>query len=168
MPEELVAVYADPDEALRAVLSLRDRGVSNAQVSSPAAFPVVHEVEHTGHSRALGWVALVGGLTGLGCAIALQVGTSKSMGLIVGGKPIVAWTAFGVVMFELTMLFAGVSNFLALAILSAVSRRKVARAVRDLVRSEQIVVTVPLAGMDPKLRDVARGVLGRALAEVSP
>jgi hypothetical protein len=167
MPEELVAVYADPDEALQAVLSLRDRGVSNAQVSSPAAFPVVHEVEHTGHSRALGWVALVGGLTGLVCATVLEVVTSKTLGLVVGGKPIVAWTAFGVVMFELTMLFAGASNFLALAILSAVSRRKVARAIRDLVSSERIVVTVPLVGMDPKLLAVARSVLGGALAEVS-
>jgi hypothetical protein len=72
-----------------------------------------------------------------------------------------------VVMFELTMLFAGASNFLALAILSAVSRRKVPRAIRDLVSSERIVVTVPLVGMDPKLRAVARGVLGGALAEVS-
>ena len=168
MPDEIVAVFADPDEALRAVLTLRDRGVSNAQVSSPAAFPVVHEVEHTGHSRALGWVALLGGLTGLACATALEVGTSKALGLIVGGKPIVAWTAFAVVMFELTMLFAGVFNFGALVVFSALARRKVARAVRDLVSSERIVVVVSLAGLDPKLRDAARGVLGGALAKVTP
>lgn len=168
MPEELVAVYSDPDEARRAVLSLRERGVSNAQVSSPAAFPVVHEVEHAGHAGALGWVALAGGLTGLACATALEVGTSKALGLVVGGKPIVAWTAFGVVMFELTMLFAGATNFLALAIFSAVSRRKVSQAIRDLVSSERIVVVVSLAGLDPKLRDAARGVLGGALAKVTP
>ena len=168
MPEELVAVFADPDDALRAVQTLRDQGVANAQVSSPAAYPVVHEVEHTGHSRALGWVALLGGLTGLASATALEVGTSKALGLVVGGKPIVAWTAFGVVMFELTMLFAGVSNFLALIVFSALTRRKVARAVRDLVSSERIVVVVPLAGMDASLRNAARGVLGGAVTELSP
>ena len=81
MPEELVAVFADPDEALRAVQTLRARGVSGAQVSSPAAFPVVHEVEHAVQSRALGRVALLGGLTGLACAVALEVGTSKALGL---------------------------------------------------------------------------------------
>ena len=167
MPKELVAVFSDPDEALRAVQTLRDRGVENAQVSSPAAFPVVHEVENTGHSRALGWVALLGGLTGLACATALEVGTSRSMGLVVGGKPIVAWTAFAVVMFELTMLFAGVFNFIALVVFSAVARRKVAQRVRDLVSSERIVVVVPLVGMDPSLGDAARGVLGSALTEAA-
>jgi hypothetical protein len=165
MPEELVAVYADPDDALRAVQALRARGVQNAQVSSPAAFPVVHEVEHTGHSRTLGWFALLGGLTGLGFAAALQVATSKALGLVVGGKPIVAWTAFGVVMFELTMLFAGGFNFLALVVLSALARRKVARAVRDQVSSERIVVVVPLGGLEPRLRDAARAVLGDAMPE---
>ena len=166
MPRELVAVFSDPDEALRAVQTLRSRGVANAQVSSPAAFPVVHEAEQTGHFRPLGWVALLGGLTGLACATALEVGTSKSLGLVVGGKPIVAWTAFGVVMFELTMLFAGVSNFIALVVFSALARRRVARAVRDLVSSERIVVVVPLVGMDPSLSDAVRGVLGGAVTEV--
>ena len=47
---------------------------------------------------------------------------------MVGGKPILAWTAFGVIMFELTMLFAGVANFLALVLLSAATRRGVALA----------------------------------------
>lgn len=168
MREELVAVFADPDEALRAVQALRARGVSDAQVSSPAAYPVVHEVEHAGRAPALGRVALLGGLTGLACATALEVGTSKTLGLIVGGKPIVAWTAFGVVMFELTMLFAGVSNFIALVVFSALARRRMARAVRELVSSERIVVVVPVAGMDPSLRDAVRGVLGLAVAEVPP
>lgn len=167
MPEELVAVYSDPDDALRAVQALRARGVANAQVSSPAAYPVVHEVTHTGHSRALGWIALLGGLTGLGCAAALQAGTSKALGLVVGGKPILAWTAFGVVMFELTMLFAGASNFLALVVFSALARRNVARAVRDQVSSERIVVVVPLGGMDSQLRELVRGLLSDALPEAS-
>ena len=167
MPEQLVAIYADPDDALRAVQALRARGVDNAQVSSPAAYPVVHEVEATGHSRALGWVALLGGLTGLGCATALEAGTSKALGLVVGGKPILAWTAFAVVMFELTMLFAGAANFLALVVFSALARRKVARAVRDQVSSERIVVVVPLGGLEPEVRDGVRELLGNAVPEVS-
>jgi Protein of unknown function (DUF3341) len=167
MPEQLVAIYADPDDALRAVQALRARGVANAQVSSPAAYPVVHEVDHPSHSPALGWIALLGGLAGLGCAAALQAGTSRALGLIVGGKPILAWTAFGVVMFELTMLFAGASNFLALVVFSALARRKVARVVRDQVSSDRIVVVVPLGGLDPKLRDAVRGLLGDAVPGAS-
>jgi hypothetical protein len=102
MTDELVAIYADPGVAMRAVEALRSQGVSNARVSSPAGFPVVDAADHRGDSRVQGWLALLGGLTGLGCAIWLQVATSKSLGLMVGGKPIVAWTAFGVIMFELS------------------------------------------------------------------
>ena len=146
MREELVAVFADSDAASSALRELETAGVTTARVASPAAFPVVHATGHPGPWRVLGWIALVGGLTGLGCAVALQVATSESMGLTVGGKPIVAWTAFGVIMFELTMLFAGIANFTALVVLSAATRRRVSRRARGEVTSERIVVVVPLEG----------------------
>ena len=69
-------------------------------------------------------------------------------------------------MFELTMLFAGASNFIALVVFSALARRRVAPAVRDLVSAERMVVVVPLSGMDSKLRDAVRGVLGGAVTKV--
>jgi hypothetical protein len=168
MADELVASYADPDAAMRAVKALRDQGVSNARVSSPAGFPVVEAADHGGDSRIQGWVALLGGLTGLACAVALQVMTSKSLGLIVGGKPIVAWTAFGVIMFELTMLFAGASNFAALIVLAALARRRVRRSVREQLSSERIVVVVRLGGLAPQLREAARSVLGDAVMGAEP
>ncbi len=146
MREELVAAFADSDAASHALRELETAGVVDARVASPAAFPVVHATGHPGPWRALGWIALVGGLTGLGCALALEVATSQSMGLIVGGKPVVSWTAFGVVMFELTMLFAGIANFTALIVLSAVTRQRVSRRARAEVTSERIVVVVSLAG----------------------
>jgi hypothetical protein len=167
MSDELVATYADPGVAMRAVEALRRQGVSNARVSSPAGYPVVDAADHRGDSRIQGWIALLGGLTGLGCAVYLQVVTSQSLGLIVGGKPIVAWTAFGVIMFELTMLFAGAANFVALIILAALARRRMSRAVREQLRSDRIVVVVPLGELAPQLREAARGVLGSAVAETS-
>ena len=91
----------------------------------------------------LGTIALVGGLTGLGSATALQVMTSRSLDIIVGGKPIVSWPAFGVVMFELTMLFAGIFNFTALVAALALARRRVSAAARGQVDTERIVVVVP-------------------------
>jgi hypothetical protein len=168
MADELAAVYPDPDRAMRAMQALRDRGVSNARVSSPAGFPVVDAADHRGDSRIQGWVALFGGLTGLGCAVALQVITSKSLGLLVGGKPIVAWTAFGVIMFELTMLFAGASNFAALIVLAARARRRISRSVREQLSSERVVVVVPLGELAPKLREVAQSILGDAVMGGKP
>ncbi len=165
--DDFVAVFADPDAAEKALHSLHDEGVKTARVASPAPFPVVRHTGHPGPWRALGWIALVGGMTGLGCAIALQVVTSKSMNLIVGGKPIVSWTAFGIIMFELTLLFAGVTNFSALVILSAVTRRWFPRRVRKEVTSERIVVVVPMGGVPEERKRVIRRALSEAVEVLS-
>jgi len=167
MREELVAIFADPDSAARALHALHEEKVTTARVVSSAPFPAVHETGHPGPWRALGWIALVGGLTGLSCAMALEVATSRSMDLIVGGKPIVSWTAFGVVMFELTMLFAGLSNFIALVILSAVTRRTVSKRARGQVTTDRLVVVVPLEGCSQDLEAAIRRSLSGAV-EVRP
>jgi hypothetical protein len=156
MREPLVAVFDSPDAASQALRALQQAQVVGARVASPAPFPAVHLTGLPGPWRVLGKVALFGGLTGLACAAALQAITSESLGLVVGGKPILAWPAFGVIMFELTMLFAGAANFLALVILGAMARRQLPRAARDLVDSEHVVVVVPGDQLDG-----ARGVAVR-------
>ncbi len=167
MAEPLVAVFADPDTAARALSTLREAEVAGVRVVASAPFPAVHGTGRPGPWRLLGKVSLLGGLAGLACAIVLQAVTSESMGLVVGGKPILAWPAFGVIMFELTLLFAGLANFLVLVVLAATSRRGVPKWARAKVDSDSIVVMVPgdqLAG--------ARGAaVRRALAaagEVRP
>ncbi|HEX7465774.1 MAG TPA: quinol:electron acceptor oxidoreductase subunit ActD [Usitatibacter sp.] len=163
MRDPLIALFADPDSAARALQALHGENVMNARVVSSAPFPAVHETGHPGPWRALGWVALVGGLTGLSCAAALEVTTSRSMDLIVGGKPIVSWTAFGVVMFELTMLFAGIANFTALVVLSAFTRRSVSRRARREVTTDRLVVVVPLDGCGEAREAVIRRSLSGAV-----
>jgi Protein of unknown function (DUF3341) len=143
MPEPRVTIFADPDAAARALRRLEKAGVTDARVVSAAPFPAVHLTGRPGPWPVLGKVALGGAVTGLTCAALLQALTSRSLGLVVGGKPILAWPAFGVIMFELTMLFAGAANFLALVLLAAVARRRVPAAARAAVSSEQTVVVVP-------------------------
>jgi hypothetical protein len=167
MREDLVAVFADPDSAASALQALREDRVTSARVVSSAPFPAVYETGRPGPWRVLGWIALFGGLTGLSCAMALEVATSRSMDLLVGGKPIVSWTAFGVVMFELTMLFAGLSNFAALVILSAFTRRAVARRARREVTTDRLVVVVPLEGCSVDREAAIRRSLSGAV-EVRP
>jgi hypothetical protein len=167
MREELVALFADPDSAARALKALQAERVTTARVVSSAPFPAVHETGRPGPWRTLGWIALVGGLTGLSCAMALEVATSRSMDLIVGGKPIVSWTAFGVVMFELTMLFAGITNFTALVLLSAFTRRTVSRRARREVTTDRLVVVIPLEGCSADREAAIRRSLSGAV-EVRP
>jgi hypothetical protein len=168
MAEPLLAIFAAPDAAARALGALQAAEVRGARVVSAAPFPAVNLTGQPGPWRVLGKVALFGGLTGLASAVALQAITSESLGIVVGGKPILSWPAFGVVMFELTMLFAGASNFLALVILSAVARRKVARRARELVNSERIVVVVPADQLDGARGAAVRQALASAGAEVAP
>lgn len=166
MREELVAVFADPDAAARALGRLRDGGVTTARIASPAPYPAVHQTGQPGPWRVLGWIALVGGIVGLACAIALEVTTSRSLDQIVGGKPVVSWTAFGVVMFEMTMLLAGISTLVSLVVLAAIARRGVARRARDAVSSERIAVVVPIAGDDAQRASIA-SQLGEAVEVLS-
>jgi hypothetical protein len=103
-------------------------------------------------------------VTGAVCAALLQALTSRSLGLVVGGKPILAWPAFGVIIFELTLLFAGVTNFLAMALLAAAARRRVPTAARAAVGSERIVVVVP----GERLEGPEAAAVLRALEEGRP
>jgi hypothetical protein len=167
MREDLVALFADPDSAAGALQALQEDRVTNARIVSSAPFHAVYKTGRPGPWRVLGWIALFGGITGLSCAMALQVATSRSMDLLVGGKPIVSWTAFGVVMFELTMLFAGLSNFAALVILAAFTRRSVSRRARRAVTTDQLVVVVPLEGGSDDREAAIRRALSTAV-EVRP
>ncbi len=165
MREDLVGIYPDAGAALRALHALRGEDVTTAQTASPAPLPV-HGDSHPEGSGPLGWIALCGALTGLGCAMALEVATSDSLGLVVGGKPMVSWMAFGVVMFELTMLFAGIANFVAMVALCAVARRRVSRSVRERSGGDRIVVGVPAGHLGELRRAAIRECLRSPVGEV--
>jgi Protein of unknown function (DUF3341) len=165
MPEDLVGIYPDAPSALRALEVLRREDVSGAQIASPAPLPF-HPPDPHDRSNTLSWIALCGALTGLGSAMAVQVATSDSLGLVVGGKPIVSWMAFAVVMFELTMLFAGVANFIALVVLCTLARRHLSASAREQVGSGRIVVVVPAAHLTEDRRAAIRACLEAPRAEV--
>ncbi|HVN28575.1 MAG TPA: DUF3341 domain-containing protein, partial [Candidatus Binataceae bacterium] len=52
---------------------------------------------------------LIGGITGVLTGVAVTVGTSWEWNLIVGGKPVVSWPPFIIIMFELMILIGGLS-----------------------------------------------------------
>lgn len=164
MPENRpwIARYDDPDRAAAALRSLAALDVPGVRVVSQAGYPAVHLTGHPGPWRLMGWLALLGGIVGLAAAIALEVGTSIAHPLDVGGKPVVAWIPYGVVMFELTMLGAGVTNFVALVVLAGVSRRRIPKAAREAVGSNRLTIIVPAAGDDDRL-DAIRAALAGAI-----
>ncbi len=105
-----VAYFSSPGQILAAVKTARDRGFQCVEAYTPFA---IH-----GMDEALGlkpsivpWATLVGGATGLALATHLQIWTSAyDWPIIVGGKPMNSFPAFLPIMFELTVLLAGLST----------------------------------------------------------
>jgi len=71
------------------------------------------------------YFAFFGGLFGCLTGLVLTVYTHLRWGMFVGGKPLVSPAPIALVMFELTILFGGLSNFLGLLIFSKIPRIKI-------------------------------------------
>lgn len=115
MPEAgVLATFAEPAPAARAVRRLRERGYT-VRAAMPAPFPEV--VAALGRPRSpIQWVTFPGALVGLLFGIALTAGTSLAWPLVTGGKPIVSVPPFVIVIFELTVLVGSLTNLVAVSV----------------------------------------------------
>jgi cytochrome c553 len=128
-PELLRSDFADPEELLAAVTALRERGVNVLETYTP--FPVHGMDDALGEvpSR-LPWVTGVLGLSGFLGALTLQYWTSViDYPLVIGGKPLNSIPAFIPVLFEATVLIAGLGT---VATLFALTRLRPRLRIPDL------------------------------------
>lgn len=111
----VVGVFSHVDTSIAAVRALKARGLraKDFEVFMPT---YVHELadEIDESPSPIRWVTLLGGLTGLACAIAMQGWMSLDWPIRTSMKPVLSWPAYTVIMFELTVLIGGLSNLLAL------------------------------------------------------
>ena len=116
MPEAgILASFADPARAAAAVRALRAAGQAEVRVASPAPFPDL--VAAIGKRVSpIGYVTLPGALVGVLCGIGLTAGTSLAWALVTGGKPILSWPPFIIVIFEVTVLIGSLVNLGAVAV----------------------------------------------------
>jgi hypothetical protein len=109
----LVSTFASDDDCARGIEALHAAHVHDFRAFMP--FPsekvleVSEEARGIGRSRVRLWV-LIGGITGFLSAVALTVGTSLEWNLNTGGRAVVSIPPFIVIMFELMILFGGVSG----------------------------------------------------------
>jgi hypothetical protein len=66
------------------------------------------------------------------------------------------------VCFELTMLGAGATNFVALAVLGVLARRGVPRKAKEAVVSDRLALVVPIQGRTPDATQAIRQALAGA------
>jgi hypothetical protein len=100
-----LAEFADPDALVEAAKRARATGYRAMDAFTP--FPV-HELFDVLQlqDRRVHWLGLAGGCFGFLIALSMQAFTNFDYPINVGGRPVYPLSAFAVVTFELTVLFA--------------------------------------------------------------
>jgi hypothetical protein len=104
-----LAEFENPTELVEAAEKVYSEGYRKIDTYSP--FPIEAASEAVGfHHTRLPLIVLIGGLTGLATAFAMQYWISViDYPINVGGRPFNSWPAFVIVCFELTVLFSAIS-----------------------------------------------------------
>ena len=141
----ILAEYESVGAAIAGVRRLREAGHEDLDVFSPIPHPALEEAMGIVSSPVRRW-ALIGGITGFTTAVALTGLTSLAYPLITQGKPLLSWPAYFVIMFELTILFAGLFGFAGVLYHTHRSRKRLSPAYRSSFSVDRYGVYVPGGG----------------------
>jgi hypothetical protein len=117
----LLAEFETPEALVAAAKCARTAGYSALDAFTP--FPVyeLNDVFEL-HDRRVLWLGLFGGIFGFTLAFGMQLFTNFDYPINVGGRPLYALSAFAVVAFELTVLFAALTPALGMLALNGLPR----------------------------------------------
>jgi hypothetical protein len=117
----LLAEFETPESLVEAAKRAREEGYRDLDAFTPfpiyELFPVLRLRDH----RVL-WLGLFGGIFGCTLAFGMQLFTNFDYPLNVGGRPLYALSAFAVIAFELTVLFAALTPALGMLVLNGLPR----------------------------------------------
>jgi len=101
----LLAEFETPKALVDAARRARSDGYRDVDAFTP--FPV-EELKRPLRfcDRRVLWLGLIGGIFGAAAALFMQISGNYDYPLNVGGRPLYPWPAFGVITFELTVLFS--------------------------------------------------------------
>jgi hypothetical protein len=105
----VMGLFTQDDQAAAVIRELHEKPWKLKQVHSPIPSRLIAEALKLKKSR-VGLFTLFGGILGLLSGFALAVFTADKWGLIISGKPIVAFIPFAIVGFEFTILFSVFGN----------------------------------------------------------
>ena len=139
--EPRIEIFDTRAEAINVLRALEREGVDASSITVMSSEPLHLESKAAPRSRIAGW-AIVGGLLGATFAILLTVVTSKKVGLVTGGMPIVSPWAFGIIVFELTALGAILFTLVRMIIEARLVRRSNLSSYGDAVAEGKIVIAI--------------------------
>ena len=150
----VLATFAEPAQAARAIRTLRQSGFQDVRAAMPAPFPEM--MAALGQPRShVGRGGLMSTLLGVMAGFALCVFTSLSWPLVTGGKPIVSWPTFIVIAFEISVLVGGTATHAMLAY-TTVSGRWRSRVLTKNPRFSADRIGVLVADDSPNLEQMLR------------
>jgi len=121
LEKQVMGLFTNEDQAVAAINELADSAWSLKRVHSPIPSHRIAEALKLKKSP-VGFFTLCGGIFGFVSGFALAAFTAARWGLIISGKPILAWIPFVIVGFEFTILFSVFGNVAGLLILARLPR----------------------------------------------
>jgi hypothetical protein len=100
-------IFFDSNLVVEAIKKVKQEGYKDLIINSPVPSYEIDRALNAGVSP-VRFFTLIGGILGALGGFALTIGTSISWPLITGGKPIISIPPFLIIVFELTILFAGI------------------------------------------------------------
>src|SRR5712691_2375515 len=140
MADTQIRVFNSRHEVVAALHELEREGVPSSSITVMSSEPLHLETSDAPQSRIAGF-AIAGGLLGVAFAIVLPVWTSRRVGLVTGGMPIVSPWAFGIIVFELAALGA-ILVTLGRMIFEARLGRRAAFGYDDRVSQGKVVLSI--------------------------
>ena len=140
----VTGIFAGLAPCVSAVRALKSLGRRDLRVFSPFSSPEIQEALGKRPSP-LGYATLVAAITGTVSGFAISIFTSYKYGLITGGQPLSAWIPYGVIGFELTILFGCLANFAAMLLLAGIPRFSRPAGYEERFSVDRCGVFVPLA-----------------------
>ncbi len=121
-----IGFFADVDRLLAALRAMRDSACGELHTISPVPLHGVDEILDSRPSPVRRFT-LVGGLLGLIVGWALTTGSAAHYPIIVGGKPLMSLTPFGVIAYICTILFGSLFTVAGMLLNARLPRIQVGR-----------------------------------------
>jgi len=147
MADTQFRVFNTRREAVAAIHELERQGVPSSAITVMSSEPLHLEALHPPKTRIAGF-GIAGGLLGAVFAVLLTVLTSRRVGLVTGGMPIVSPWAFGIIVFELTALGAILATLVRMIYEARLFRRSGGADYTEAVAGGRVVLAIKSAG-DP-------------------
>ena len=139
-----VTILDSRHEALAVLHELRSRGIPDSAITVMSSEPLHLEAKPWPKTRIPGF-AIAGGFIGAAGALLLTIITSRRVGLVTGGMPIVSPWAFGIIVFELIALGAIVFTLGRMIYESRLMRRTTVTNYGEAIANGRIIISVKLS-----------------------